>query len=327
MQKLRVNKVNKIYDDSKHNAFTTIECFGVYTYIAFRSGERHASFDGEIIILRSKDNRDWELCAKLQQEHIDLRDPSLLTMGDTLYVGCFGRSNKNHKMFTRNFFYTSKDGINFVEHQSNLSDDLGILWAHKAHKGKFYATGYSRNNNAFLLTSDDFKSWEKLLEFPSHTEISFDFDKDESLWAIARDDSFNNHLPTCYKLDPPYHQISFSCKLPIKAQGPLVKRMEGALVIIARNWEQPERRNLRTDIYWLEDGHDIDHITTLPSGGDTSYADWLECGNGKALVSYYSSHEYGMDFVFGEESHGVTVEHCTPANIYLAEISYLTDKK
>ena len=43
-------------------------------------------------------------------------------------------------------------------------------------------------------------------------------------------------------------------------------------------------------IYWLV-ADELREIAELPSGGDTSYPGFVELANGKALVSYYSSHE------------------------------------
>ena len=46
----------------------------------------------------------------------------------------------------------------------------------------------------------------------------------------------------------------------------------------------------RTSLCWLE-GNSLDEFAELPSGGDNSYPGFLDLDNGKAVVSWYSSHE------------------------------------
>ena len=109
-------------------------------------------------------------------------------------------------------------------------------------------------------------------------------------------------------------------------QGPLIKRLAGGCVLVGRRWDLPGRRNLRIDVFWLEDGRDPCFVRSLPSGGDTSYAGWLDVGEGAAVISYYSSHEHKMDEPHAnnaafarDQAHA---EHSTPADIFLADVSY-----
>jgi hypothetical protein len=106
----------------------------------------------------------------------------------------------------------------------------------------------------------------------------------------------------------------------------MVKRLDGGCVIVCRRWDLPGRRNLRTELFWLSDGRDIELVRALPSGGDTSYANWLDIGRGAAVMSYYSSHEHKMDEPHANNARfakdSAHAEHSTPADIFLAGISY-----
>jgi hypothetical protein len=110
----------------------------------------------------------------------------------------------------------------------------------------------------------------------------------------------------------------------------MLKRLDRGCVIVCRQWDQPNdtlgRRNLRTDLFWLEDGQDIRRVRSLPSGGDTSYAGWLDTGTGRALLSYYSSHEHKMDEPHANDAafarDNAHAEHSTPADIFLADVSH-----
>ena len=59
-----------------------------------------------------------------------------------------------------------------------------------------------------------------------------------------------------------------------------------------------------------------------------SYAAWLDVGPGRATVSYYSAHEHKMDEPHSHEAllaqDDAYAEHTTPADIFLAELSYAT---
>ena len=57
---------------------------------------------------------------------------------------------------------------------------------------------------------------------------------------------------------------------------------------------------------WLVDDR-LAEFANLPSGGDTSYPGFVELGPGRALISYYSSHE--------KDETGKTI-----TAIYLAEL-------
>ena len=114
--------------------------------------------------------------------------------------------------------------------------------------------------------------------------------------------------------------------MPTAVGGPMVKRLPIGSVMITRRWDPPGRRNLRTEDLWLPDGGQLQSITRLPSGGDTSYATWLDLGHGRAIVSYYSSHEHKMDVPIDRadllKKDPAYAEHSTPADIFLADISY-----
>lgn len=49
-------------------------------------------------------------------------------------------------------------------------------------------------------------------------------------------------------------------------------------------------RTAKTSLAWLV-GDRLQEVAEFPSGGDNSYPGWVETGPGRALVSYYSSHE------------------------------------
>ncbi len=107
----------------------------------------------------------------------------------------------------------------------------------------------------------------------------------------------------------------------------MIKSLDGGCVVVCRQVGQDGKRHCaRTDLFWLEDGCDPRLVRTLPSGGDNSYAGWLDTGPGRAVLSYYSSHEHKMAVPHDEDykllKDPAHASHSTPADIFLADVSY-----
>ena len=79
----------------------------------------------------------------------------------------------------------------------------------------------------------------------------------------------------------------------------------GHYLVGGRNYEDPEHP--KTSLWWLV-GDALKEAAALPSGGDNSYPGFVATGPGRALLSYYSSHE-------GSGT------HLAPSAIYLAGLS------
>ncbi|NOZ23303.1 MAG: hypothetical protein GXP25_19695 [Planctomycetes bacterium] len=293
---IRVTRSRKIFGDGKHNAFTGIAALGEKTFVTFRSAATHASFDGTIKVIASDDREGWETVTESVEPGRDLRDPKLVTFKDRLLVYCGSRDEKTPGRISE--VIASSDGVTFEERRpvAGIPDGHWLWWATPC-GDVLYASAYDgaiRPRTVALFKSGDGVDWEKAADFPvSGNETAFDFDANGRLWALVRDDSYGS-VPTLCMAEPPYSSFKIRTRLPIRLQGPMLKRLEGGCVIVGRRWDLPGRRNLRTELFWLADERDIQPICWLPSGGDTSYAGWLDLAPGAAVMSYYSSHEHNM---------------------------------
>ena len=326
---LRVTRARRVYSDGKHNAFTGITRLGERVFICFRSGLTHVSYDGVIKVIASEDREKWSVVTEKAREATDLRDPKLATFKEQVLLYCGGRSEGSP---LRSFVATSTGGRTF----GDLTPLEGIpeghwLWSVKPCGEKLYGAAYTSGETACqvaLYCSGDGVRWEKVTDFPvPGNEAALDFDLQGRLWALVRDDR-QGCLPTLCAAAPPYAAFASVVRPPVRLQGPMLKRLEGACVIAGRRWDNPGRRNLRTDLFLWEDGHDLAFVRSLPSGGDTSYAGWLDLGPGRGLISYYSSHEHKMDLSWEDEQSKEDVahaEHSTGADIFLADVSYRLD--
>lgn len=340
MLDLRVIRARRIFDDGGHNAFTGIAEFDGEPVVVFRSAADHLSRDGTITVLGEEDD-GWAVRAELESplEGHDLRDPALVSFEDTLFAyTCASDPTATPRTLT-SMVATSSDGETF----SGPRPIEGIpdgewLWEVRAHDGTLYGTTHQAGAEApALYRSETGTEWERITEFPeAGSETALDFDENGRLWALVR--SAVGPCPVVCTADPPYDTFESTAEgggvtgrlVPKRLQGPFIKRLSGGLVIIGREYDLygGGKHNTTTNIWWKPDDRDPTLVRSLPSGGDTSYADWVDVAPGRALVSYYSGHRHRMDLPHDEdhrfeESRAYAEQHSS-ADIYLAEVSYPT---
>ena len=320
---LRVTRARKIYSDGRHNAFTGMARLGDRTFLTFRSAATHMTMDGKIRIIASKDLEKWQSVHLAERANTDFRDPKLATFGGQLlcyFAAWRERNPASPQGGAVSMVVRSSDGRTFEEPRAVRGvRPRAWLWHVAARGDMLYAAAYGGGAKAATLyRSADGIQWEALTDFPTPcNEVYLDFAPDGILWALARDG-----LTLC-RAEPPYTKLVILNRMSMPQGGPMVKRLPTGCVIITRQWDPPGRRNLRSEVFWLPDGGKLQSVTRLPSGGDTSYAAWLDLAPGRAIVSYYSSHEHKMDVPIGHQAKDpAEAEHTTAADIFLADVSY-----
>jgi hypothetical protein len=320
---LRVTRARRIYSDGCHNAFTGMSQFQGRTFVTFRSAVNHMTFEGKIRIIASEDLERWQSVHLAERANTDFRDPKLVTFGDRLL--CYFAERQKPAPGSRetrlvSMVVGSRDGRTFDPPQLVKGVRPGAwLWHVAARGAMLYGTAYGGGQPAATLyRSADGLTWEKLTDFPTKSsETYLDFAPDGALWALARDG-----LALC-RAESPYTRLTIENQWTMPQGGPMVKRLPTGCVIVTRQWDPPGRRNLRTEVFWAPDGGPLRSITRLPSGGDTSYATWLDLAPGRAILSYYSSHEHKIDVPIGFQAKDPAyAEHTTAADIFLADVSY-----
>jgi len=323
---IRVTRARKVFSDGKHNAFTGIAAAYGKVFITFRSGKNHMSLDGTIKVITSMDMEAWQVVTEVRRQGGDLRDPKPVLFGKKLMV-FFGERRGDKTL--QSFVIQTSDGVNFDEPVPLRGIPEGRwLWHVQPFGNKLYGTAYcaKKGSSASLHASDDGQTWEQIGDFPvPGNEVYLDFDREGIMWSLIRDDD-HGCIPTVCIAEPPYSSFRSATRLPMRLQAPMIKRLEGGCVVVCRQWDEPGWLNIRTDLFWMEDGKENQRLRTLPSGGDTSYAGWLDLEKGRAIVSYYSSHEYKMDKPFANNAvvaqEQSQADRLYAADIFLADISY-----
>ena len=323
---IRIDSVNKVFDDGNHNAFTDLCRFGDRYYLTFRScSDGHMLFgSSRILVMSSTDTEVWTPAFEFAVPGRDVRDPHLLVFQETLFVysGTWlvgeeapRRGDPNdmlgHAAWTA-------DGSQWHGPHSTSGTSGHYVWRAASFGGRAYLCGRRRQGmaptlspedreigiEAALLRSDDGLSWESVGLFRESygNETAFLFEPDGSIVAIHRG---RGPVPAEVCRSRPPYLVWSRRGLGQNVGGPLLARWGGQLLVGGRDYGNADRP--RTSLWWLDDDM-LTKVATLPSGGDTSYPGFVDLGEGRAIVSYYSSHE----------GSGTSL---APSAIYLAKIA------
>lgn len=194
---VKVVEVNKIWDESPHNAFTDLARWKDAFYCVFREGRGHASTDGKIRIIESKNSDTWKSAALIALSGYDLRDAHLSVTPDgrlMLLGGVAPRKQDNQSAPTGTFVSFSRDGKQWTEPQIVVEPGRW-LWCVTWNKANAYGISYTAGKGPSyldLLVSTDGIVYEqhvvKLFEQGRPSEVTLRFDTDGTCYALVRRD-------------------------------------------------------------------------------------------------------------------------------------------
>ena len=318
---LHLAALRRVHSDGNHNAFTDLAWFQGQLYLTFRScPQGHMLYDSSrILVLRSADERDWDVVHSFGVPGRDVRDPHLLVFRERLYVysgtwlvadGGADRRDLNEHL---GYAVSSADGVTWSEPHAMAGTQGHYIWRAASHGDVAYLCGRRKKGIATnsvhpvdwgitegaLLSSEDGLSWRTagLFRATYGNETAFLFEQDGRILALCRgrDDAvLEGRAPAqiCRALAP-YAEWSRT-DLSLNVGGPLLARWgvwpDGSprYLVGGRNTENPSQPT--TCVYWLVDDR-LEPALVLPSGGDNSYPGLAVLSDERALLSYYSSHE------------------------------------
>ncbi|HAY78364.1 MAG TPA: hypothetical protein DCY79_01005 [Planctomycetaceae bacterium] len=308
LPRVEVTNIRRVFYNGEHNAFTDLIRFRNEYFLTFRScPDGHMVHPtASIIVLRSKDLRQWDQVYRFRVPKRDTRDPHFLVFKQRLfiYTGTWysGTTTLPREKYDLNqhlgYGVWTQDGRQWSP-PTMLEGTFGhYVWRAAAHDGKAYLCG--RRNRDFaigvrgegatvqslMLESDDGLVWRKKSVFQEERgdETAFRFDPDGTLMAVGRRGSAHAQL---LRSQPPYSDWERS-DLGCYVGGPLLVSWGDRRVVGGRR--NLSGKGMRTVMHWLN-GSQLQPFAELPSDGDNSYPGWISLSDTRAVMSWYSSHE------------------------------------
>jgi hypothetical protein len=291
-------RVDRIWNEAPHNAFTDLIYWNDQFICAFREGRAHVSADGKIRVLASKDGNKWRSAALLNLHGYDLRDAGLSTTPDgqlMLIGGAAPRKADGDNAPTGTFVSFSDDAVTWTV-PAIVVEPGRWLWRATWYEGKAYGVSYAAgatDRSTALLTSDDGREFHetvaRLLGDGYPTEATLRFDERGTLLCLQRRDGKPPANTAMLGISrAPYTEWQWH-DLGTFLGGPNFIQIPGGQWIAAGRIvgaERPRTYLARLDVK----NKTLSPILQLPSGGDTSYPG-LVWHDDLLWVSYYSSHE------------------------------------
>jgi len=287
-------KVEKIFSNGLHNAFTDIAFWKGYYYLAFRTGTAHSSPDGRITVIRSRNLEEWEHAATLDVPGYDARDPKLLPLEKQLILLTPCRRTNTER--DNHLFYT-KDGENWVG--PKLCGPGCVVWRRHKCGDKIYLCAYkvtpdwSEGFEVHLMESEDGLNWNYISTVTrgrraNETEL---LKIGGEFIAFIRTESEPRTMLVCTSSD----KRSWNCRDTGRIiQGPLAFTVGGEIYIAGRYYPgdvfDPWKQKVGIFAFDRE-SLSFKHVLDLPNGGDSSYPGIVSIGGDRYAMSYYSSHE------------------------------------
>lgn len=305
-----IENVRLVFDDGNHNAFTDLIRFRGQYYLAFRNcPDGHMVHPtASIIVMQSRDLKNWKKVYQFSVPLRDTRDPHFLAFQGKLFVytGTWycGKTSPDRDEYDLNkhlgYAVHSDDGVTWSE-PTMLEGTFGhYVWRASSYEGKAYLCGRRKhqfdvrprgegpNVESAMLVSEDGLVWKthSLFQMQRGDETAFRFDGSACLGVARRGRDHAELL----RAEFPFKQWERK-SLGRYIGGPLLAKWGDRWFVGGRN---NTANGPKTVLAWLgEDG--LEDFAVLPSGGDNSYPGFVALSAGRAVVSWYSSHEKRQD--------------------------------
>jgi len=305
-------KVQKIWDNGNHCAFTSLVKFKGKYYCSFREGESHifdkqGKAEGKVRIIVSKDGKKWTSAALLSKPSFDLRDPKLsVTPDNRLMVIIGGSVYENKKLTARQPQVTfSSDGHTFSELEPIRIDSRAkngidwlwrVTWDDQFGYGVVYSMIAERDGVINLVRTTDGINYEWVSKldvsgFPNESTVRLLPDKQMQIMVRRELESTKGFWGVS---KPPYTEWNWK-EMEFRLGGPDFIHLNDSLIVMGSRSHYTSFT--KTVLLTGKGNGKFQEVYVLPSGGDNSYPGFLIEGN-QLWVSFYSSHETPLASVY-----------------------------
>lgn len=308
---VKPSDIRKVYGKGEHNAFTAFVRWKGALWLAFRQAASHNSADGDLVVLRSVDGRDWSEALRLNILPDD-RDPQFVATESRLLL--YDPALKGGELTT--FAVYTEDGKTWSKPQP-VYEPRFIVWKPTLHAGKFWSAAHKKDDSkgggksreVHLIESDDGLSWRKVSLIRAgnwESETTLHFQGDTAVAFLRQ--KYGSPPAQVLTSRAPFTEWT-ARPAPINHfSGHSCHTFKGVTYLLTRTMDY-DKRVAGQAIYTYEDDGSLKLYCVLPAGGDCAYAEAVESGD-HMLVSWYSGHE--------------TAKPNDHTNIYLATVPLKT---
>ena len=318
-------------NDGLHNSNTDMIYHDGSFYLIHAAAPYHfASDTTKLVLLKSKDAKEWEKLAEFYNPGEDIRDPKLAVIGGKLFIYAL----KNVDFAAEPYgtvVTTSVDGVNW-EPFEDIEPVGWLFWRPKTNDGgkTWYMPAYwNKHGKSILLKSSDGLKWEEvsqIYEGDINDETAIEFLKDGRILAAARlevagyyfGDNRGNTLIAVS--EPPYTKWTEEHSFVTRLDGQFLFTINDRVYAVGRlhtGWNMPltETGSIlgkkRTSIFAVDE-KGLTYLSDLPSAGDTSYPGVVIKDDYLYICYYTSSIKRDYPWVIGMFA---------PSDIMMARIS------
>jgi hypothetical protein len=298
-----------VVDDGRHNAFTDLLYWQGYFWLAYISSPSHfASKQSRVVILRSKDLKQWQEMARFSGNGQDIRDPKLAIIQDQLVL--YALLNKQfdpepYKTITAH----SVDGATWSPFKDVTPEGWLLGRPVTRDNATWFAPAHRIDHGtAILLRSMDGVTWD--IHGTIHAndradETAIQLLPDGHMLAVTRIEAGGGIFgdveagTQISRADAPYTTwTSLGRSKVTRLDGPTLFVHGNRVYAVGRRQVRVVRPLLgqgsavgrkRSALFLVEENaRELIHLTDLPSAGDTSYPGAVIV-NGKLFISYYTN--------------------------------------
>ena len=295
--------------DEGHNFNTDLLIWNDYFYLIYQHSKTHF-FDGDskLVLLRSKECKEWEKISEIKYEGLEFRDPKLAVIKNTLFLYALKNSSYDPEPL-QTFYATSKDAYIWSDFKE-IEPNGFLFWKPKTIDNQtWYNTAYwHEHGKSILIKSNDGIKWEivsTVYQGETNDETALEILSDGKIIITARleadpawhSGSKNASTLIAYSY-PPYNEWTKTKSYLTRLDGPTTVNINDTIIAVGR-FDPDGRENWfgmasvlgrkRTAIYLVDDNR-LTLLTELPSCGDTSYPGTVK-KDGYIYISYYTNDE------------------------------------
>ena len=274
----------KVYENSNHAAFTSLDEWGGNIYISFREASFHRATKtdkGVIRILRKEGNK-WSTFQTLRINGVDLRDPYFIKFKNKFLLYTTGYVSE----FTKNGWSELSEIKHNARHRISI-------WKVREFNDVLYGIGNCYEKWPLLMKSDDGINWNVIKEF----RIGGNASEADLVFA-------DNKLYTCIRIDSPigsnsmwgvseYPFIDFQWSMMnVSVASPEMCLVDkGTILLAGREYTYNKSLKSQVSLFSIDmNGKVLERIVVDNTGTDQGYASFCKVNN-IYNMSYYTGKE------------------------------------